>query len=223
MPSTREFALLFIYVVIFVFTLKHTSKLIPSLLLQLLQLLRHVYLQIVFLYVTVITFILIATGFLEWKLTTSYLIMTASTLALIIPSGYSPQKINWLHQLKKITALTALLTVIINNYTMHFLIELPLMFLVSFSTLIVLYLRKEDPQSPVIKLSNSLIAIIGFVYLSYTIYAIFNNLNDLSESYFWKNLSLGGITFFYIPLVFFLKKHNEKLQYLQFPRRKKSV
>lgn len=223
MPSTREFAVLFIFLLIFLFGFKHISNSIPKLVIQFLQLLKLVYVQIILVYVVLITSILIYIGFLEWKLATGYLITTIGILSLVFPSGYATKKIDWMYQFKKIFALTAILTVVMNNYTMNFFLELILGFLVTALTLIVLMLKRKDPQNPVIKVSNFVLSIIGFAYLGHTIYSILNNLNDLLEPYFWKNLFLGMITFLYVPLVLFLRKHHEKLNYLKFPKRKKSI
>lgn len=223
MPSTRELAVLFIFLLIFLFGFKHISNSIPKLVIQFLKLLKLVYVQIILIYFVLITSILIYIGFLEWKLATGYLITTIGILSLVFPSGYVTKEIDWMYQFKKIFALTAILTVVMNNYTMNFFLELILGFLATCLTLIVLTLKRKDPQNPVIKVSNFVLSIIGFTYLGHTIYSILNNLNDLLEPYFWKNLFLGMITFLYIPLVLFLRKHNEKLNYLKFPKQKKSI
>lgn len=231
MPTTRELALIIVsllFVLCFANDRKTMLYSFWPVFKQFISLFRLVYFQVLLIYTVFLTWILIKLGFLEWGMTTNYLIVTLfSIVPLVIRNTLSYTESDWRKDSLTLIKLTVIPIFIITNYTMSFGWELLLCVFSVVSTSVYTYAKyknqhtDEDLQG-VEKVSFALLSIIGLIYIVHGFYDVSNNLEDLQKASFWKTIALGFTVFLYYPLITFMKKYQAELNVLQFPRKKKT-
>lgn len=228
MPSTREWAIIIIFGLVFLLALKSNRKRMLSsfgnVIKAFFSLFRLVYMQVITLYTILVTYFLIWVGFLEWKMTTSYIIVTLfSVVPLVIRSGMVNSQNDWRKESYKMIKFAIIPIFIINNYTMHIILEVVFGIVAVLSSICLLLAEKEQYDPIMKKFFQTLISIVGLTYIGYAIYDISNNLDDLKQPVFWKSLGLGFTVFLYYPLMLILIRYKKNFNVLQFPKKKRKA
>ena len=179
--------------------------------------------QVITLYALLVTSVLIMTGYLEWKMTTSYIIVTLfSIVPLVVRSGMINSQNDWRKESYQMIKFAIIPIFIINNYTMHIAIEVILGIIGVVSSIALLLAEREQYDPMMKKFFQTLVSIVGLIYIGHAIYDISNNLDDLKQPVFWKSLGLGFTVFLYYPLMLILIKYKKQFNVLQFPPKRKA-
>jgi len=207
--NPREQAILIWFVILILYALsqKNVRSTIPPLIKSLLKLMCHPIFMITIIYIVTIFLVMYLGRIIKVNIVKDYIVWIFSALFPLIHkvateySEISTRKIFF-----KTFKFSVIPLFIVNEYTLSIWAEIfivPILFLIGALLVIA---ETDEKYEPVKKILNTLLIIIGLIFLTTAIKGFLANLHDASKIEFWLKMCIDfiGITL-HIPLLILIK------------------